>query len=53
MAEKVQRSHHRPTEGVVRTTLLATELVDLKVNLVNDMWFGLKFTRRLKNRPKA
>lgn len=37
-------------EGVVRDTLLATELVDIKVCSVNDTWSGLKFVRRLKDR---
>lgn len=37
-------------EGVVRTTLLATGLVDIKVCSVNDTWSGLKFVRRLQDR---
>ena len=37
-------------EGVVRDTLLATGLVDIKVCSVNDTYSGLKFVRRLKDR---
>jgi hypothetical protein len=37
-------------EGVVRDTLLATGLVDIKVCSVNETWSGLKFVRRLKDR---
>lgn len=37
-------------DGVVRTTLLATGLVDIKVCSVNDTYSGLKFVRRLKDR---
>lgn len=37
-------------EGVVRATLLATGLVDIKVCSVNDTYSGLKFVRRLKHR---
>jgi len=37
-------------ENVVRDTLLATGLVDIKVCSVNDTWSGLKFVRRLKDR---
>ncbi|MSU22774.1 MAG: DUF3052 domain-containing protein [Opitutus sp.] len=39
-------------ENVVRATLLATGLVDIKVCSVNDTYSGLKFVRRLKDRPK-
>jgi hypothetical protein len=39
-------------EGVVRETLLATGLVDIKVCSINDTYSGLKFVRRLKDRPK-
>ncbi len=39
-------------ENVVRDTLLATGLVDIKVCSVNDTYSGLKFVRRLKDRPK-
>ncbi len=37
-------------ENVVRDTLLATGLVDIKVCSVNDTYSGLKFVRRLKDR---
>ena len=37
-------------EGVVRDTLLAAGLVDIKVCSVNDTYSGLKFVRRLKDR---
>lgn len=37
-------------EGVVRETLLATGLVDIKVCSVNDVYSGLKFVRRVKDR---
>ncbi|MCX6956565.1 MAG: DUF3052 domain-containing protein [Verrucomicrobia bacterium] len=37
-------------DGVVRETLLATGLVDIKVCSVNDTWSGLKFVRRVKDR---
>ena len=38
------------TEDVVRTIGLATGLVDVKVCAVDDVWSGLKFVRRLKDR---
>jgi hypothetical protein len=37
-------------EGLVRDTLLATELVDIKVCSINETFSGLKFVRRLKDR---
>lgn len=37
-------------ESVVRETLLATGLVDIKVCSVNDTYSGLKFVRRVKDR---
>ena len=37
-------------ESIVRDTLLATGLVDIKVCSVNDTYSGLKFVRRLKDR---
>ena len=40
-------------ESVVRETLLATGLVDLKVCSVDDTYSGLKFVRRVKDRPPA
>ena len=38
------------TEGFVRNTGLAAGLVDVKICAVNDIWSGLKFVRRLKDR---
>ena len=37
-------------ENVVRETLLATGLVDIKVCSINDTYSGLKFVRRLEDR---
>ena len=37
-------------ENVVRDTLLATGLVDIKVCSINGTYSGLKFVRRLKDR---
>ncbi len=37
-------------ETVVRDTLLATGLVDIKVCSINDTYSGLKFVRRLEDR---
>lgn len=38
------------TEGLVRHTGLGAGLVDVKICAVNDVWSGLKFVRRLKDR---
>ena len=38
------------TEGLVRSTGLGAGLVDVKICAVNDIWSGLKFVRRLKDR---
>jgi len=38
------------TENVVREVGLAAGLVDVKVCAVTDLWSGLKFVRRLKDR---
>jgi len=38
------------SEGMVRDTLLATGLVDIKVCSVNDTYSALKFVRRLRDR---
>jgi len=38
------------TENIVRETGLAAGLVDVKVCAVTDVWSGLKFVRRLKDR---
>jgi hypothetical protein len=37
-------------ENVVRDTGLATGLVDVKVCAVDEVWSGLKFVRRLRDR---
>jgi len=39
-------------ENVVREIGLAAGLVDVKVCAVTDMWSGLKFVRRIKDRGK-
>jgi len=39
------------TENMVRETGLAVGLVDVKVCAITDVWSGLKFVRRLKDRP--
>ncbi|HSE27695.1 MAG TPA: DUF3052 domain-containing protein [Gemmatimonadales bacterium] len=41
------------TEDRVRTIGLAAGLVDVKVCAVTEVWSGLKFVRRLADRPKA
>jgi hypothetical protein len=38
------------TEALVRNTGLDSGLVDVKICAVNDVWSGLKFVRRLKDR---
>ena len=38
-------------ENVVRDTGLAAGLVDTKVCAIDDVWSGLKFVYRLKDRP--
>jgi hypothetical protein len=38
------------TEALVRSTGLGAGLVDVKICAVNDVWSGLKFVRRLKDR---
>ena len=40
------------TESLVRETGLAAGLVDVKICAVDDIWSGLKFVYRLKDRPK-
>jgi hypothetical protein len=40
------------TEGVVRAIGLARGLVDNKVCAVDDVWSGLRFVIRLKDRPR-
>lgn len=40
------------TDNVVRQLGLAKGMVDVKVCAVNDVWSGLKFVFRLKDRPK-
>jgi len=39
-------------ENIVRETGLAKGMVDIKVCAVDDVWSGLKFVFRLKDRPK-
>jgi hypothetical protein len=39
-------------ENVVREIGLAAGLVDVKVCAVTEVWSGLKFVRRVKDRPK-
>lgn len=41
------------TEDVIRDFGLAIGLVDVKVCAVTEVWSGLKFVIRLKDRPKA
>ena len=41
------------TENVVREVGLQAGLVDIKVCAVNEVWSGLKFVIRVKDRPKA
>jgi hypothetical protein len=41
------------TENVVRNVGLAAGLVDVKVCAITEVWSGLKFVRRLADRPKA
>jgi len=38
------------TEDVIRTIGLAHGLVDVKVAAVDEVWSGLKFVRRVKDR---
>jgi len=38
------------TEDVIRAIGLAHGLVDVKVAAVDDVWSGLKFVRRMKDR---
>jgi len=40
------------SENVIRDIGLATGLVDVKVCAVDEVWSGLKFVFRLKDRPK-
>ena len=40
------------SEDVVRAIGLANGMVDVKVCAVDDIWSGLKFVFRLKDRPK-
>ena len=41
------------SENIVRDIGLAIGLVDVKVCAVNEVWSGLKFVFRLKDRPKV
>jgi hypothetical protein len=50
-----KRAAKRPTdltEAVVRTVGLDHGLVDVKVCAVDEVWSGLKFVYRLRDRPK-
>jgi len=38
------------TEDFIRSVVLATEWVDVKVCAVSDIWSGLKIVKRVKNR---
>jgi hypothetical protein len=40
------------TEDVIRQSGLAAGLVDVKVCAVTEVWSGLKFVIRVRNRPK-
>ncbi len=39
------------TENLVREIGLAAGLVDVKVSAIDQIWSGLKFVYRLKDRP--
>jgi hypothetical protein len=39
-------------ENLVREVGLAAGLVDVKICAVDDVWSGLKFVYRLKDRPR-
>ena len=41
------------TENVVREIGLAAGMVDTKVCAIDETWSGLRFVRRLKDRPRA
>jgi hypothetical protein len=41
------------SDGIVREIGLDAGLVDVKVCAVNEIWSGLKFVIRVKDRPKA
>jgi hypothetical protein len=41
------------SDNIVRHIGLAAGLVDVKVCAVNEVWSGLKFVFRLKDRPKV
>jgi hypothetical protein len=41
------------TENVIREIGLAAGLVDTKVCAIDEVWSGLKFVYRLKDRPRA
>ncbi len=40
------------TEDVLREVILPSGLVDSKVCAIDETWSGLRFVRRLKDRPK-
>src|SRR5438094_1370532 len=41
------------TENIVRDIGLAAGLVDVKVCAIDDVWSGLKFVYRVKDRPAS
>ena len=41
------------TENIVRDIGLAAGLVDVKICAIDEVWSGLKFVYRLKDRPQA
>lgn len=50
--KKASRMPTDLSEGRVRAIGLAAGLVDVKVCAVTDVWAGLKFVRRLADRPR-
>jgi hypothetical protein len=51
--KKASRVASDLSDGVVRETGLDAGLVDTKVCAVNEVWSGLKFVIRVKDRPKT
>jgi hypothetical protein len=51
--KKASRVETDLDENVVREIGLAAGLVDVKVCAIDEVWSGLKFVYRLKDRPKA
>ena len=48
--KKASRVETDVTEALVRSTGLGAGLVDVKICAVNEIWSGLKFVRRVKDR---